>query len=114
MTTFKVEVTVSKKSNVVEPRAIVWLCAACGRVGKNRMTVGDESCYLHAQAVYADSIVRVGDRVTAVAAHNQTIALGFTTFDFFDFDECLVLGMGFAQVVLCCIVTGKQIGRAHV
>ena len=62
VTTFKVEVTVSKKSNVVKPRAIVWLCAACGRVGKNRMTVGDESCYLHAQAVYADSIVRVGDK----------------------------------------------------
>jgi uncharacterized UBP type Zn finger protein len=51
-----------------QARAIVWLCAACGRVGKNRMTVGDESCYLHAQAVYADSIVRVGDKVTAVAA----------------------------------------------
>ena len=68
MITLKVEVTVPKKPNVVEPRAIVWLCAACGRVDKNRMTVGDESCYLHAQAVYADSIVRVGDKVTAVAA----------------------------------------------
>lgn len=39
-------------------RSIVWMCAACGRQGKTRETVGDESCYLHSVKVYEDSIVR--------------------------------------------------------
>lgn len=57
-----------------ETREIVWMCAACGRQGKTRMTVGDESCYLgdescylHAVQVYADTIVRKGGQVWATA-----------------------------------------------
>ena len=50
-----------------EAREIVWMCAACGRQGNTRMAVGDESCYLHAVQVYADTIVRKGGRVWATA-----------------------------------------------
>lgn len=37
-------------------RAVVWLCIACGKQGKTRETVGDESCYMHSVQVYEDSI----------------------------------------------------------
>lgn len=39
-------------------RKTIWLCGACGKTGKTRMTVGDESCYLNAVEVYVDSIKR--------------------------------------------------------
>lgn len=39
-------------------RKTVWLCGACGRTGKTRMAVGDESCYLNSVEVYEDSIDR--------------------------------------------------------
>lgn len=39
-------------------RKTVWLCGACGRTGKTRMAVGDESCYLNSVEVYEDSIER--------------------------------------------------------
>lgn len=48
----------------------MWMCAACGREGKTRISVGDESCYLHAVQVYADSIVKDGGKVHAVAVEN--------------------------------------------
>ncbi len=51
-------------------REVVWMCAACGRVNKDRMSVGDESCYLHSVQVYADSIVRDGVTVTATAVES--------------------------------------------
>lgn len=54
-------------SNDDETRETVWMCAACGRQGKTRMTVGDESCYLHAVQVYADTIIRKGGQVWATA-----------------------------------------------
>ena len=34
-----------------------WVCGACGREGMNRVDIGDESCFLNASLVAADSIV---------------------------------------------------------
>ena len=30
------------------PEGQVWVCGACGKFGKNRIDVGDESCFLNA------------------------------------------------------------------
>lgn len=35
----------------------VWVCAACGKHGPSRRTVGDESCYLHAVECWRSSLV---------------------------------------------------------
>lgn len=34
----------------------VWVCAACGRVGESRWTVGDESCGMHAVECWRSSV----------------------------------------------------------
>lgn len=30
------------------PEGQVWVCAACGKHGKNRVKIGDESCFMNA------------------------------------------------------------------
>ncbi len=55
-------------SSKKQKRQIVWLCKECGKTGKNRLSVGDEHCFDRAQAVYADSIVREGNKVSAIVA----------------------------------------------
>lgn len=41
----------------------VWVCCACGRYGKDRMTLNDESCFLKAILCFEDSLQYVeGDR----------------------------------------------------
>lgn len=43
----------------VPPSGAVWLCGACGRIGRGRkMDIGDESCFLNCCLVYEDSIER--------------------------------------------------------
>lgn len=39
-------------------RKTVWMCAACGKTGKTRDSIGDESCYMWGTLVWEDSIVR--------------------------------------------------------
>lgn len=34
------------------PEGQVWVCAACGRSNRNRVHVGDESCFLNAVLCY--------------------------------------------------------------
>lgn len=34
------------------PEGQTWVCVACGRHSKNRMDVGDESCFLNAVLCY--------------------------------------------------------------
>lgn len=48
-------------------RKQVWMCGACGKTGATRMTVGDESCYLHSVLVWEDSIKRVDGHLYADA-----------------------------------------------
>lgn len=45
----------------------VWLCAACGRQADKRDAVGDESCFLTAVEVLADSVLRENGKITATA-----------------------------------------------
>lgn len=42
----------------MEIRNRIWVCGACGRSGKTRMTVGDESCYLNSVEVWEDTVKR--------------------------------------------------------
>ena len=42
----------------MESRSKIWVCGACGRSGKTRMTVGDESCYLNSVEVWEDTAKR--------------------------------------------------------
>lgn len=42
----------------MEIRTKIWVCGACGRSGKTRMTVGDESCYLNSIEVWEDTVKR--------------------------------------------------------
>lgn len=50
-------------------RETIWLCGACGKTGVTRMTVGDESCYLHSVEVFVDSIERFpSGRIKAATA----------------------------------------------
>jgi hypothetical protein len=52
-----------------DARKTIWLCGACGRTGATRMTVGDESCYLHSVEVFVDSIERdANSRIKAAQA----------------------------------------------
>jgi hypothetical protein len=37
-------------------RPTCWVCAACGKVGASRETIGDESCFLYGVEVYADTL----------------------------------------------------------
>lgn len=32
----------------IAPKGTLWVCAACGRHGTDRTTIGDESCFLNA------------------------------------------------------------------
>lgn len=34
------------------PDGQIWVCAACGKHNKNRVDVGDESCFLNATLCY--------------------------------------------------------------
>jgi hypothetical protein len=36
------------------PDGQVWVCGACGKASRNRMIVGDESCFLNAVLCYAE------------------------------------------------------------
>lgn len=44
-------------------RKPVWVCAACGKWGPTRRSVGDESCYLHAVQCWPSSLVFEGWQV---------------------------------------------------
>lgn len=59
------------KRRLVNGRSVVWLCGACGKQGRTRMDVGDESCYLNSIKVYEDSFQRNGRSVRAMAVPNQ-------------------------------------------
>lgn len=56
----------------VSKRKTVWICQACGRIGKTRLAVGDESCYLHAILVYEDSINLTDRTAEAVPKEENT------------------------------------------
>lgn len=38
----------SWKSQYEAPEGQIWVCGACGKNGKNRADIGDESCFLNA------------------------------------------------------------------
>lgn len=53
----------------------LWMCGACGKTGKARDTVGDESCYMWAVLVREDSIMRdETGRAIAAKAVNDPVA----------------------------------------
>lgn len=41
------------------PAGATWVCGACGRNGKKRDEIGDESCFLNAVLCHDDSPVAV-------------------------------------------------------
>jgi hypothetical protein len=45
------------KPDDVDGRETLWTCAACGKTGPDRDTLGDVSCFVNSVLVYADSIV---------------------------------------------------------
>ena len=63
---------IAKKKLITSKRKTVWICQACGKTGKTRMTVGDESCYLHAILVYEDSIDLTDRTAEAVLKEEST------------------------------------------
>lgn len=59
------------KPVIVDGRATIWTCAACGKTGPERDTLGDASCFVNAVLVYADSIVyEAGRAVRGEAVEN--------------------------------------------
>lgn len=44
------------KNEYEAPVGQVYVCAACGKSNKNKVDVGDESCFLNAVLCYADKI----------------------------------------------------------
>lgn len=44
------------------PTGAIWVCGACGRVSKNRASVGDESCFLNAVLCHDDKPYGVSSR----------------------------------------------------
>lgn len=38
----------------VAPDGQTWVCAACGKNGRDRMGIGDSSCFLNAVLCYVD------------------------------------------------------------
>lgn len=44
------------------PHGAEWMCMACGRHGKERDRVGDESCYLNAVLVVAGTVTGGGQQ----------------------------------------------------
>lgn len=40
----------------VAPAGQIWVCGACGRTGKNRMNINDESCLLNAVLCYEEQV----------------------------------------------------------
>jgi hypothetical protein len=40
------------KTKYNAPPGQVWVCAACGKHGQNRVDIGDESCFLNAVLCY--------------------------------------------------------------
>lgn len=39
------------------PEGTVWVCGACGKYGKDRLGVGDESCAMWGTLCYEDSLI---------------------------------------------------------
>ena len=52
------DITSSDPQKHVAPEGQEWMCGACGKHGKNRMCIGDESCFLNAVLVWTESIVQ--------------------------------------------------------
>lgn len=42
------------------PNGAIWVCSCCGKYGKDRYTIGDESCFMHAVLCREDSLL-LGD-----------------------------------------------------
>lgn len=38
------------------PTGQIWVCAACGKHGPNRVRIGDESCFLNAVLCYEEKV----------------------------------------------------------
>ena len=43
------------------PQGQIWICAACGKRGNNRATIGDESCFLNAVLCYEQRDLETGN-----------------------------------------------------
>lgn len=48
--------SVNWKDEYNAPEGQVWVCGACGKSNKNRVNVGDESCFLNAVLCYERGI----------------------------------------------------------
>lgn len=44
------------KDEYQAPAGQVWVCGACGRHGKNKVDIGDESCFLNAVLCYEEQV----------------------------------------------------------
>lgn len=50
------------------PEGAIWVCAACGRYGKDRWRIGDESCGMKAVLCREDSLLFVEGDSRAMGA----------------------------------------------
>lgn len=50
------------------PAGTVWVCGACGKYGKNRMDIGDESCFMNSILCREDDTLMFNERGSVISA----------------------------------------------